>query len=108
MSPLANRIAVFVGGELRTLRLRAGLSLRALAELSGSHRPVIGRTELARNVPKLETAVLLAELCGGSARDVGRAIDRALVDTYFQPPRVRRRIVSARAGRGGTMSVEEA
>jgi len=46
----------------------------------GSHRPIISRTEGGHHLPTLEVAVRSAMLCGGSARDIGVAIDKAMAD----------------------------
>jgi transcriptional regulator with XRE-family HTH domain len=74
---LAARIAVSVGAELCRLRLAAGFTQAELARRTGTHRPIIGRTERGHHTPTLELAVLQAEHCGGSARNVLRAVDRA-------------------------------
>jgi len=46
----------------------------------GSHRPIIHRTEGGHHLPTLDVAVRSAMLCGGSALDVGIAIDKAMAD----------------------------
>ncbi len=48
------------------MRLLAGLSQAACAELAGVHRETIGRLEAGRNTPSLQTAARIARAldCG--------------------------------------------
>jgi transcriptional regulator with XRE-family HTH domain len=78
LMPVSTVIALAVGGELRRLRQRAGLSQAQVAVYIESHRPIIARIESGRHVPTLETCELFVAVCGGSLVDVGRAIDRAV------------------------------
>jgi len=86
--PLQTRIAISVGAELRRLRERAGLTQGEVARRSGTHRPIVGRTEAGRHCPTLEVAVLQAEVCGGSVDNVARAIADAVEPRAARPRRV--------------------
>lgn len=72
------RVAIVAGAELRRLRVAAGLTVTDVARRTGSHRPIICRTESGRHAPSVRIIARQAVACGGSALDVTRAIDREL------------------------------
>jgi transcriptional regulator with XRE-family HTH domain len=85
MAIAPDRIALAVGSELRRLRRRAGLSQRQVALAIDSYREIIGRAERGLHTQRLDIVVAHAAVCGGTLRDIGRAIDRAMGVRYRRP-----------------------
>lgn len=72
------RLAILVRAGLRRRRRLARLSQEHVAQLVGSHRPIVARVELGKHVPTLDVCAMHAAQCGGLLRDIARAIDRAI------------------------------
>jgi len=77
-SEFQHAIRTATGRELRRLRHRAGLTAAELADLLGSHRPIISRIERGTHTTKVDTAARFARACGGGLGHVLLAIDLEL------------------------------
>lgn len=67
---------------LRKARRRAGLSQRALAQVTGVAQPTIARVERGLEIPRVDTLVRLLEACGESIEvlpRLGVGVDRSLI-----------------------------
>jgi transcriptional regulator with XRE-family HTH domain len=67
---------------LRSARLRAGLSQRALAERSGIPQPSIARMEAGQTVPRVDTLQRLLRATGhelDTQPRLGEGVDRSLI-----------------------------
>jgi transcriptional regulator with XRE-family HTH domain len=91
-------LRVSIGIRLRALRLQAGLSQQRVAELAGSHRPIIARMEKGHHVPTLQGAICFAEICGGSWRDVTEVLDEVIMAHAAAWPKPRVSAIARRLG----------
>lgn len=70
-------IRTFVAGELRRLRLRAGLTQKDVAIAMGSHRPIVCRNERGTYLVSIATVAAQARACDSSLAHVLYAYDVA-------------------------------
>ena len=89
-------LALVVGGKLRVLRGRAGMSLEEVAVIMRSHRPIVGRLEAGRHLQDLDQIEAFCEAVGADIREVLEEVDRAL---GLEDRLARRRRTEARAAR---------
>jgi transcriptional regulator with XRE-family HTH domain len=64
-----------LGSELRTLRLRAGLSGAALAGMVGRSQSWVSRIEHNRTVPALDDLERIAKACNASDDELARLVE---------------------------------
>ncbi len=72
------KIAAEFGGRLRALRLEAGLSQEALADLAVVHRTYVGLVERGQTTPTLYSIVRFAEALAIDPADLVRGIKTGL------------------------------
>lgn len=71
------KLGILVGRALRAARLARGLTQRDVARATGSHRPIIARTERGLHVPKLDVIVRHMTCVGLTLADLGAIMDAA-------------------------------
>ena len=76
--PAAVDLGLVVGGKLRSLRGRAGMTLEEVAVQMGSYRPIVGRLEAGRHLQDLEQIAAFCDAVGADVREVLAEVDRAL------------------------------
>src|SRR5215216_1630999 len=67
--PSDDPVATGIAAALRTQRLAAGLSMRALATRAGMSQPFLSNLENARAMPSIATLYRIAAALGASPRD---------------------------------------
>ena len=86
---------------VRTTRLRAGLSQRALAARAGVPQSTVGRIETGRLIPRIDTVDRLLRAAGATLAtepDLGVGIDRTLIHELLRlTPDERLRTAAAHA-----------
>ena len=96
MTPLS----IAIGARLRWARLDANLRLEDVAKLTGSHRPIVGRTERGLHTPDVAKLGLHAAAVRLDVAELGRVVDGVLAAcgaAAFVPvggPRLRTRLTS--------------
>ncbi len=95
---LRTRLDGDLGGLIRDVRRRAGLSQGALAEVVGTTQSAVSRWERGHDMPRADTLVQILRACGFEADVVARprdtGVDRAQIrNTLSMPPE--RRLASS-------------
>ena len=67
-----------LGCAMRAMRKEAGLSGRQMADLLGSHHPIVYRFENGRHMPSLESLQLWAWACDRETGELMLVVDRWL------------------------------
>ena len=85
----APNLRLVVGGKLRCLRGRAGMTLDQVAAAMGSHRPVVARLEggqaAAETGHDVDSILRYCAAVGADPREVFAEVDRALGLDHHEP-----------------------
>jgi transcriptional regulator with XRE-family HTH domain len=81
----ASLLSIAMGARLREARLDRGLTQADVARLSGSHRPIVARTELGKHLPDLTCLVRHGAAVGVGLAEIGAVLDGIIAAGALDP-----------------------